>query len=277
MASRSGNVVLWLHISLSLFLSVSLFLFLFFLFIFPVSVFLRLFFSKFWVTWVENILICFYKVPFKCFVIRNLNEGCCPHCRCDPDVCLWMGRPRNICSILTLTHELLASPLNRNLKQSNPESYRSTNLLGELVASTLYSLLFFLIAHTFFGVLMCLQISFYVHYFSFNSVYSKKKVKWSRYRRGVAQRVGRGIALLFHDRSTRRGWVVNNAPRPHFTPVKDPVPILQEAGWAPEPVWTGGKSRPHGVRSRTVQPVVSRYTDWATGPTFLCTVVFQKI
>ena len=23
-----------------------------------------------------------------------------------------------------------------------------------------------------------------------------------------------------------------------------------------------------GIRSRTVQPVVSRYTDWATGPTF---------
>ena len=32
---------------------------------------------------------------------------------------------------------------------------------------------------------------------------------------------------------------------PHFTPGKDPVPIVQEAGWAPGPVWTGGKSRPH--------------------------------
>ena len=29
------------------------------------------------------------------------------------------------------------------------------------------------------------------------------------------------------------------------TPGKDPVPILQEAGCAPGPVWTGGKSRPH--------------------------------
>jgi len=28
-------------------------------------------------------------------------------------------------------------------------------------------------------------------------------------------------------------------------PRKDPVPILQEDGWAPGPVWTGGKSRPH--------------------------------
>jgi len=32
-----------------------------------------------------------------------------------------------------------------------------------------------------------------------------KKVKGSRYRPGVAQRVGRGIALLFHDRGTGRG------------------------------------------------------------------------
>jgi len=30
-----------------------------------------------------------------------------------------------------------------------------------------------------------------------------------------------------------------------FPPRKDPVPILQEAGLAPGPVWTGGKSRPH--------------------------------
>jgi len=32
-----------------------------------------------------------------------------------------------------------------------------------------------------------------------------KNVKRSHYRPGVAQRVGRGIALLFHDRGTRRG------------------------------------------------------------------------
>jgi len=30
-----------------------------------------------------------------------------------------------------------------------------------------------------------------------------------------------------------------------YTPGKDPVPILQEAGWTPGPVWTDGKSRPH--------------------------------
>ena len=61
----------------------------------------------------------------------------------------------------------------------------------------------------------------------------------------MAQSVGRGIALLFHDCDTKRRWVVSSTPRPHFTPGKDLVPIVQEAGWASGPVWTGGKSRPH--------------------------------
>ena len=39
--------------------------------------------------------------------------------------------------------------------------------------------------------------------------------------------------------------MVSSTPRLHFTPGKDPLPILQEAGWVPESVWTGGKSRPH--------------------------------
>ena len=51
----------------------------------------------------------------------------------------------------------------------------------------------------------------------------------------VVQRVGRGIALLFHDRGTRRGWVVSSTPRPYFTPGKAPVPIVQEAGWGTGP------------------------------------------
>ena len=39
--------------------------------------------------------------------------------------------------------------------------------------------------------------------------------------------------------------MVSSTLRPHFTPGKDPVPIFQEAGLAPGPVWTGGKSRRH--------------------------------
>jgi len=102
----------------------------------------------------------------------------------------------------------------------------------------------------------------------------KVKVKWFRYRPGVVQRVGRVITLLFHDRGTRRGWVVSNTPRPLFTPRKDPVPILQETGWATRPVWKGGKSRPHRIRSRAVQPLVSRYIEWSSRPTHTHTYVY---
>jgi len=40
--------------------------------------------------------------------------------------------------------------------------------------------------------------------------------------------------------------VVGGQPHaPASTRGNEPVPILQEAGWAPGPVWTGGKSLPH--------------------------------
>jgi len=56
------------------------------------------------------------------------------------------------------------------------------------------------------------------------------KVKCSRYRPGVAQRVGGGIAILFHDRGTRRGWVVSSTLRPHFTPGKTRYPFYRRLG-----------------------------------------------
>ena len=80
----------------------------------------------------------------------------------------------------------------------------------------------------------------------------------------TAHRGSRGIALLFLDHGTRRGWGVSVAPRPLFTPGKDPVPIVQEAGWAPRSIWTGAENLgPLGFDPRTVHPVASRYTDWA--------------
>ena len=58
------------------------------------------------------------------------------------------------------------------------------------------------------------------------------------------------------------GW---SAPRPgRFTAGKDPLPIVQEVGWVLGPLWTGAENlAPTWIRSRTVQPVASRYTDWA--------------
>jgi len=61
----------------------------------------------------------------------------------------------------------------------------------------------------------------------------------------VAQRVGRDIGLLFHDHGTRRGVSGQQHAPAALYPRDRPIPIVQEAGWAPGPVWTGGKSRPH--------------------------------
>ena len=60
----------------------------------------------------------------------------------------------------------------------------------------------------------------------------------------TAHRGSRVIALPFHDHDTRRGWGVSVTPRPLFTPGKKLVPIAQEAGWAPGPVWTGAENLP---------------------------------
>jgi len=53
--------------------------------------------------------------------------------------------------------------------------------------------------------------------------------------------------------------MVNATTQPLYSPPtrKDPVPILQEAGWAPGPVWTGAENLVHtGIRS-SVRPARS--------------------
>jgi hypothetical protein len=85
-------------------------------------------------------------------------------------------------------------------------------------------------------------------------------------------------------------WSVSVTPRPLFTPGKDPVPIVQEVGWASGPVWAGAENlAPSGFDPRTVQAVASHCTDWATRPNFpvdirnilahgrLCFVCVQKM
>ena len=111
----------------------------------------------------------------------------------------------------------------------------------------------------------------YLCYVNFREKYDNhtlsKKVKWSPYRTDVAQRVGRGIVLLFHDRGTGRGWVVSSTPRLHFTPGKTWYPFYRRLGG---PQGRSGQAEnliPTGIRSQTIQPIVSRYTDWATWPT----------
>ena len=54
------------------------------------------------------------------------------------------------------------------------------------------------------------------------------------------------MALLFLTTALEGGEGSGFTPRPLFTPGKDTVPIVGEAGWAPGPVWTGAENlAPH--------------------------------
>jgi len=109
-------------------------------------------------------------------------------------------------------------------------------------------------------------------FFRWNPLYnssgrrSKKEVKGKVFPL-QAQQVGRGIALHFHDRGTI--WGEWSAARPGRTlpPRKTRHPLYTRLG-GPQG-WSGRADNvvPTGIRSRTVQPVVSRYTDWVTRPT----------
>ena len=58
------------------------------------------------------------------------------------------------------------------------------------------------------------------------------------------------------------GWMVNVTPQPLYLQERDPVPIVQEVGWASGPVWTGAENfAPTGILSPD-RPARS-YTDYA--------------
>jgi hypothetical protein len=87
-------------------------------------------------------------------------------------------------------------------------------------------------------------------------LWNTKRVKCTlvqalRLRTGLTVHSGsRAIALPFLDHGIRRLCGVSVTPRQLFTPRKDPVPIVQEAGWAPGPVWTGAENLAlTGIRS----------------------------
>ena len=83
----------------------------------------------------------------------------------------------------------------------------------------------------------------------------------------MAQRVGRGIALLFHDHSTRRGEWSAAHPGHTLPPGKTWYPLYRRLGGPQGQSARAENLVPTGIQSQTVQPVVSRYTDCATRPT----------
>jgi hypothetical protein len=54
----------------------------------------------------------------------------------------------------------------------------------------------------------------------------------------------------FFNLDTIWEWVVNATPWPPYLREREPVPIVQEAGWTPGPVWTGAENlATAGIRS----------------------------
>jgi hypothetical protein len=95
----------------------------------------------------------------------------------------------------------------------------------------------------------------------------KVKVKQSYHRPEQAQRVDRGRALRFRDLGARRGCGKHHAPA--ALPLgKTRYSLYSRLGG---PQDRSGRVRkispPPGLDLRTVQPVVSRYTDWANAAT----------
>ena len=84
----------------------------------------------------------------------------------------------------------------------------------------------------------------------------------------TAHRGSRGIAVLFHDHGTRRGEGSVSRPGRSLPPGKTLYPLYRRLG---RPQGQPGQVRkispPPGFDPRTVQPVASRYTDYATRPT----------
>jgi len=53
-------------------------------------------------------------------------------------------------------------------------------------------------------------------------------------------------------------------PQPLYPQERDSLTTVQEAGWAPGPVWTGAKNPDHlGFNPQTIQPIGSHYTNYA--------------
>jgi hypothetical protein len=82
------------------------------------------------------------------------------------------------------------------------------------------------------------------NYLLISMTYIKDKGKFHTIQATKCLEVSRGIALLILDLGARRGgW---SAPRPgRFTPRKDSVSIVREAGWASGPVLTCAKNFPN--------------------------------
>ena len=93
----------------------------------------------------------------------------------------------------------------------------------------------------------------------------------------MAQRVGRCIALLFHDRGTRGGeWSAASSGRT-LPPGRNRYPFYRRLGGPQGRSGRAANLVPTGIRSRTVQSVVSRYTERAKSVSCKEGIIINKL
>jgi hypothetical protein len=73
-----------------------------------------------------------------------------------------------------------------------------------------------------------------------------------------AHKVSRDIPLPYPNLGAVCGWVAKATPRPLYPREKAPVPIVEEAGWAPGSVGMGVEKR------KSLAPIGVRIPDCAT-------------
>ena len=93
----------------------------------------------------------------------------------------------------------------------------------------------------------------------------------------TAHRGSRGIALPFHDHDTIRGDGSASRPGRSLPPGNIRYPLYRRLG-GPQgrPGQVRKISSPTGFDPRTVQPVASRYTDYASRPTFETCILYNS-
>ena len=124
------------------------------------------------------------------------------------------------CITYTRTHSHTPTPNKKSTTELVVKNFRTRNFSGKICGA---------------------HILAYFNTLKFNSEPKVKvKVKWSRYSPGVAQTVGRGIALLSHDRGTRREWVVSSTPPAALYPRERPGTHFT-GGWVGPRAGLGGR------------------------------------
>ena len=85
------------------------------------------------------------------------------------------------------------------------------------------------------------------------------------------------MAVLFFTTALEGSEGSASRPGHSLPPGKDPVPIVEEAGWAPGPVWTDAENlAPTGIRFPDLQPFAIP-TELPGSQLYKCHVIYASL